>query len=90
MVTKDMLKQEIDALDESCFALAFNVLRQFPHIPRKSVSNPPNSAEKLADLAQTASQWPLEIRALAGAWQDFPIAEALRKTEGQDIPREDF
>jgi hypothetical protein len=40
--------------------------------------------------AQTASSWSPEVRALAGAWPDFPMAEELRKTEEQDIPREPF
>lgn len=40
--------------------------------------------------AQTTSNWSPEIRALAGAWQDFPVVEKLRKTADQDIPREPF
>ncbi|MCP4700995.1 MAG: CopG family transcriptional regulator [Gammaproteobacteria bacterium] len=39
---------------------------------------------------QTEPIWPEEVRALAGAWRNFPLAEELRKAEGQDIPRESF
>jgi AbrB family looped-hinge helix DNA binding protein len=33
-------------------------------------------------------QWPESVRALAGAWPDFPTAEELYQGEGRDIPRE--
>jgi hypothetical protein len=33
-------------------------------------------------------QWPESVRALVGAWPDFPTAEELRKGCGQDIVRE--
>ncbi len=33
-------------------------------------------------------QWPDHIRALAGAWPDFPEAEELREGNGQDAARE--
>lgn len=39
-------------------------------------------AEKLDD------EWPAAVRALAGAWPDFPEAEALRRPFGQDVERE--
>lgn len=35
-----------------------------------------------------ASSWPQHIKALAGAWPDFPEAEALRQAAPQDVPRE--
>lgn len=34
--------------------------------------------------------WPTSFKALAGAWPDFPEAEALRKDQGHDHPRELF
>ena len=40
--------------------------------------------------AQTASSWSQAVRALVGAWPDFPMAEELRKSEEQDLPREPF
>jgi hypothetical protein len=35
-----------------------------------------------------SSQWPESVRELAGAWPDFPEAEELRQSAGQDVPRE--
>ena len=35
-----------------------------------------------------ATPWPDTVRRLAGAWPDFPDAEALRTTLGDDVPRE--
>lgn len=32
--------------------------------------------------------WPDHIRAMAGAWLDFPSAEELREGGGQDVARE--
>lgn len=37
---------------------------------------------------RTRSQWPESIRQLAGAWQDFPDAEELRRPHAADAPRE--
>ena len=37
---------------------------------------------------KTASTWPDHIFSLAGAWQDFPTAEEIRKGTGQDAKRE--
>ncbi|HYG64361.1 MAG TPA: CopG family transcriptional regulator [Thermoanaerobaculia bacterium] len=44
----------------------------------------------LADLIRekTATEWPASIAALAGAWSDFPTAEEIRATKGEDVPRE--
>lgn len=45
----------------------------------------------IADLirARTRETWPEAIQGLAGAWNDdFPIAEDIRKTMGQDTLRE--
>ncbi|MGR8935403.1 MAG: CopG family transcriptional regulator [Gammaproteobacteria bacterium] len=35
-------------------------------------------------------QWPDSVRALVGAWPDFPSAEELRQGGGQDVPRESW
>jgi hypothetical protein len=35
----------------------------------------------------TRTDWPASVRALAGAWRDFPSAETTRKGQGRDIPR---
>jgi hypothetical protein len=37
---------------------------------------------------KTASTWPDHIFGLAGAWKDFPTAEEIRKSVGQDAKRE--
>ena len=37
---------------------------------------------------KTTSEWPERIKKLAGAWQDFPEVEQLRKDQGADVPRE--
>lgn len=37
---------------------------------------------------KTSSEWPESIKKLAGAWQDFPEVEQLRKDQGADVPRE--
>lgn len=44
----------------------------------------------LAELVrqETASEWPAEVRELAGAWPDFPEAEDLRRGVGRDVRRE--
>ena len=36
----------------------------------------------------TRNEWPESIRALSGAWEDFPNAEELREAEASDSPRE--
>jgi hypothetical protein len=33
-------------------------------------------------------EWPAAIRALAGAWPDFPSVEEIRGLQGTDTPRE--
>ena len=33
-------------------------------------------------------EWPASVRALIGAWPDFPTAEEIRKRQGVDVPRE--
>lgn len=38
--------------------------------------------------ARIKTEWPDSIRALAGAWPDFPTREAVRKQSGHDSPRE--
>jgi len=37
---------------------------------------------------KTTSTWPDHIFSLAGAWQDLPTAEVIRKGTGQDAKRE--
>jgi hypothetical protein len=34
------------------------------------------------------AEWPAFMQALAGAWADFPSAEAIRASQGQDVARE--
>jgi len=36
------------------------------------------------------SVWPSAIRNLAGAWTDFPTAEEIRKSLGEDLSRKPF
>jgi len=46
----------------------------------------------IADLVRerTATEWPEQVRQLAGAWPDLPDAEALREGQSDDIRRESF
>lgn len=46
----------------------------------------------LADLVKrgTASEWPAEVRELAGSWPDFPTSEEIRKGEPKDARRENL
>lgn len=46
----------------------------------------------ISDLirAKTADSWPESIVKMAGAWNDFPSAETIRETAGQDAQRERF
>lgn len=37
---------------------------------------------------KTRSEWPVNVRQLAGSWQDFPDTDTLRATTTNDIPRE--
>lgn len=37
---------------------------------------------------RTHPQWPSDVVALAGAWRDPPLAEMLRQTTAEDVPRE--
>ncbi len=39
---------------------------------------------------KTDSEWPEEVRKLAGAWADLPEAEELRSGQGDDVERESF
>ena len=39
---------------------------------------------------KVATEWPLSVRELAGAWEDFPSAEEIRSDLGDDIEREDI
>lgn len=36
------------------------------------------------------AQWPDSVRELIGTWDDFPLAEEIRKSEGADAERERF
>jgi hypothetical protein len=38
--------------------------------------------------SRVGSEWPASVRALAGAWPDFPSAEEIRSSQGADAPRE--
>lgn len=46
----------------------------------------------IAHLIQekVSKEWPHSIVAMAGAWSDFPEAEEIRSSQGQNIPREAF
>ena len=35
-----------------------------------------------------ASEWPVSVIELAGAWADLPTAEELRRDAPEDLPRE--
>lgn len=37
---------------------------------------------------KVAAEWPATVRDLAGAWEDFPSAEEIRSTAGNDAERE--
>lgn len=37
---------------------------------------------------RTADEWPDAVRALAGAWRDFPDARSMRRGTGRDARRE--
>jgi hypothetical protein len=34
------------------------------------------------------TMWPERIKRLAGAWQELPEVQELRKDQGVDVPRE--
>ena len=36
---------------------------------------------------RTRTEWPAEVRELAGAWPDFPDLQDIRKVAGRDQPR---
>jgi len=38
--------------------------------------------------ARVNAEWPIEVRALAGAWPDFPEAAALRANQPTEVDRE--
>jgi len=39
---------------------------------------------------RVSTEWPPSVVALAGAWPDFPTAEEIRKSQGDDLSRERF
>ncbi len=39
---------------------------------------------------KVATEWPVSVRELAGAWEDFPMAEELRSDTGKDVAREEL
>ncbi|MCJ8271341.1 MAG: hypothetical protein MJK04_18325 [Psychrosphaera sp.] len=39
---------------------------------------------------KVVDQWPDSVKALAGAWSDFPSIEELRSNQVVDAPREDW
>ncbi len=54
----------------------------------RSVGLQPNQWVMQLIQEKTASPWPEAVKALAGAWKDFPTAEEIRATSGNDSPRE--
>ncbi len=46
----------------------------------------------IAELVRekTETEWPEDVKSLAGAWSDLPEAEALRSAQGKDVERESF
>jgi hypothetical protein len=50
MVTKEILKHEIDILDDRYLELIYKILRQFPHIETASVANPSGKTRDVTDL----------------------------------------
>jgi hypothetical protein len=38
--------------------------------------------------ARVSAEWPSDVRALAGAWPDFPEADELRAQAAPDVKRE--
>ncbi|OGA13272.1 MAG: CopG family transcriptional regulator [Betaproteobacteria bacterium RIFCSPHIGHO2_12_FULL_69_13] len=36
---------------------------------------------------RAGSEWPEAVRALAGAWPDFPSVEQIRKSKAKDVRR---
>lgn len=34
------------------------------------------------------TEWPASVLAMAGAWPDFPTAEEIRESQGDDLSRE--
>jgi hypothetical protein len=67
-------------LDNQTTALIKSVVKQ------AGVSQSQWIAEAVRQRART--EWPASVRALAGAWSDFPTAEEIRKRQGSDTPRE--
>jgi hypothetical protein len=55
-------------------------------IQKRGVSKSKWIAELIRE--KTATTWPEEVAKLAGAWQDLPTAEQIRKGMGKDAPRE--
>ncbi len=51
-----------------------------------------SQSQWVAKLIETklASSWPESVRALAGAWPDFPELTELRQAQGEDTLRESF
>ena len=60
------------------------------HIKRSAKASGVSPSKWVSALVheKTASQWPAEVLALAGAWKDFPPVEDVRRLKGRDLPRE--
>ena len=43
-------------------------------------------AEAIKEKART--EWPAQVLASFGTWEDFPSLEEIRATYGEDLPRE--
>ncbi len=39
---------------------------------------------------KVSTEWPMNVREMAGSWKDFPDQKELRSSCGEDIPQEDF
>jgi len=39
---------------------------------------------------KVATEWPLSVRELAGAWGDFPSEKEIRSGTGKDVKREEL
>lgn len=63
MTTRDLLKQEIEFLDENYLELVYKIVRQFPHRAKQTAEpiTRDNAAALFADFAQDP---------VIGMWQD--------------------
>ncbi len=68
MITKELLKEEIDWLDETYLELLYNIISQFPHVSQEEALNQQIGAifQDIADSGglgiQDPLKWQQEIR----------------------------